>query len=105
MPAIDLVESDEHFLLKVDLPGLEKETAVVRDADDDLLGRERRGEDVAVAPPVLQRRDDGVVTDERTCELGRRRRVVALDAEDDDVDGIELGRIGGRRHARSHLPR
>ena len=41
-----------------DATELEDRSAVVGDADDDLLGWEDAGEDVAVAPAVLERGDD-----------------------------------------------
>ena len=75
------------------------EATVVRDADDDLLLRVDAGEHVAVAPSVLERRDDRLGTDERPGGLGRGGGVVALREEDDEVDRPDRRRIGRRRDA------
>jgi len=78
-PATDIVESDTHYILRADLPGVAEEDLSVTLEDDVLtISGERRSQ--------LEQRRGGYVRYERTA--GSFRRSVRL-PEGVDADGIE----------------
>jgi HSP20 family protein len=78
MPAMDLVEADDHFLLKADLPGLAEEDVAIEVRDNALtISGERKAEH--------ERRERGWYRVERS--FGRFSRSLSL-PEGVDPDGI-----------------
>ena len=78
MPAMDLVEADDHFLLKADLPGLSEEDVSIEVRDNALtISGERKAEH--------ERRERGWYRVERS--FGRFSRSLTL-PEGVDPDGI-----------------
>src|SRR5215208_4985495 len=78
MPAMDLVEADDHFLLKADLPGVSEEDVAIEVRDNALtISGERKAEH--------ERRERGWYRVERS--FGRFSRSLSL-PEGVDPDGI-----------------
>lgn len=79
LPAMDLVERDDHFVLKADLPGLSEEDVAIEVQDNVLtLSGERKGEH--------ERKERGFYRLERS--FGKFSRTLTL-PEGIDPDGIE----------------
>ena len=78
MPAMDLVEADDHFVLKADLPGMAEEDVAIEVQDNVLtISGERKGE--------YERKERGFFRLERS--FGKFSRTLTL------PDGVDADRI------------
>ena len=85
VPAMDLVEADDHFLLRADLPGLKEEDVNIEVRDNALtVSGERKAEH--------EQREKGWYRLER--QFGQFSRSISL-PEGVDADGIEAGFANG----------
>lgn len=78
MPAMDLVEADDHFVVKADLPGLTEDDVAIEVQDNVLtISGERRGDN--------ERKERGFFRLERS--FGKFSRTLTL------PEGVDAGRI------------
>jgi HSP20 family protein len=94
VPAMDLVEADDHFVLKADLPGLREDDVTIEVQDNNLtIAGERKAEQ--------ERKERGWYRIER--QVGRFSRTLSL-PEGIDADGIKAAFDNGVLEVRIPKP-